>query len=222
MFSIYYYQISQIFQQYGIETAVERIDPLFRYAMACPALPTCGLAVTESERVIPSILQRIRQLLEKLNLSEHHFVVRMTGCPNGCARPYMAELGFVGSGPEAYQIWLGGSPNQTTLAQPYIEKLPIKELESFLEPILVFFRENRQNSESFGEFCHRVGFNAIRAFSANYQTAPTPSSRRSRKHQHRISVADDLYTRLKEKAAQQDTSMNRILAEALEAYFTEQ
>lgn len=215
-------RITAIFQQYGIETQPDRILPLFRYAMACPALPTCGLAITESERVIPSILQRIRQLLDKLDMSEHHFVVRMTGCPNGCARPYMAELGFVGSAPEAYQIWLGGSPNQTTLAQPYVEKLPIRELESFLEPMFVFFRENRQNSESFGEFCHRVGFAALREFSANYQSKPSKSSRRSRKHQHRISVTDDLYTRLKETATQQNTSMNRILAEALEAYFSQQ
>lgn len=208
--------ISQIFQKYGIETRPDAIEPLVRYSMACPALPTCGLAITESERVLPSILERIQQLLQKLNMAEHHFVVRMTGCPNGCARPYMAELGFVGSAPEAYQIWLGGSPNQTTLAQPYVEKQPIAELESFLEPIFVFFRDKRLQDESFGEFCHRVGFEAIREFAANYQ------KRRNRKSQHRIGIPDELYTRLKAASTAQNRPMNLIVAEALKAYFAQE
>ena len=84
--------------------------------MACPALPTCGLAITESERAIPGILERIRALLDKLGLQNEHFVVRMTGCPNGCARPYMAELGFVGSAPESYQVWLGWFTKSNTVS----------------------------------------------------------------------------------------------------------
>ena len=70
---------------------------LFR-SMACPALPTCGLAITESERVLPSVLDRIHQLLTKLDMANEPLVIRMTGCPNGCVRPYLAELGLVGSG----------------------------------------------------------------------------------------------------------------------------
>lgn len=78
--------------------------------MACPALPTCGLAITESERVFPSVLARIDALLAKLGMADETFVIRMTGCPNGCARPYMAELGFVGESPDVYQVWLGVIP----------------------------------------------------------------------------------------------------------------
>ncbi|MCX7596274.1 MAG: sulfite reductase, ferredoxin dependent, partial [Fischerella sp.] len=102
--------IEEILNRHGVVTNPSDIDQIVRYAMACPALPTCGLAITESERAIPGILERIRALLKKVGLQNEHFVVRMTGCPNGCARPYMAELGFVGSAPETYQVWLGGSP----------------------------------------------------------------------------------------------------------------
>ncbi len=162
-------EIKQILQGYGIKTETE-IDPLVRTAMACPALPTCGLAITESERAIPGVLERIRALLNKLGLSQEQFVIRMTGCPNGCARPYVAELGFVGSAPETYQIWLGGSPSQTRLAQPVIDKLHIDYLEAFLEPILVNFKQNRLSAgESFGDFCHRIGLDTIRELTASYQ-----------------------------------------------------
>jgi sulfite reductase (ferredoxin) (EC 1.8.7.1) len=102
--------------------------------------------------------------LTKVGLENEHFVVRMTGCPNGCARPYMAELGFVGSSPESYQIWLGGSPAQTRLAKPIEEKLDVNDFEAFLEPIFVYFKQKRQLSESFGDFCDRVGLESIRQF----------------------------------------------------------
>ncbi|WP_338038485.1 sulfite reductase, ferredoxin dependent [Neosynechococcus sphagnicola] len=114
-------EIQGILNRCGIQRETE-IDPLVRYAMACPALPTCGLAIAESERVIPSILGRIRTLLSQVGLAGEHFVIRMTGCPNGCARPYLAELGFVGSGPDCYQVWLGAAPNQSRLSQAYLEK----------------------------------------------------------------------------------------------------
>lgn len=162
-------QIQQILAQYGIQKEMD-IDPLVRYAMACPALPTCGLAITESERAIPDILKRIRTLLAKVGLGQEHFVVRMTGCPNGCARPYVAELGFVGSAPDAYQLWLGGSPNQTRLARPYLERVATDEIERVLEPILVNFKRDRKSGESFGDWCDRIGFESIRHFVNNYSS----------------------------------------------------
>ncbi|MDY7020185.1 MAG: sulfite reductase, ferredoxin dependent [Cyanobacteriota bacterium] len=165
-------RIQNILDQNGILKETE-IDPLVRYGMACPALPTCGLAITESERIIPSILERIRVLLDKVGLQQEHFVVRMTGCPNGCARPYMAELGFVGSAPNAYQVWLGGSSDQTRLAQPIIDRLKVDELETFLEPIFVYFKQNREPAEHFGDFCYRVGFDSLRQFVTNYSLNPS-------------------------------------------------
>ncbi|NDJ24774.1 sulfite reductase, ferredoxin dependent [Nostoc sp. B(2019)] len=162
--------IQDILNRRGVVSEPEKIEPLVRYAMACPALPTCGLAITESERAIPGILERIRNLLDKLGLQNEHFVVRMTGCPNGCARPYLAELGFVGSAPESYQLWLGGSPDQTRLALPYMERLHHNDLETQLEPIFNYFKQSRKSGESFGDFCDRVGFDAIREFAANYES----------------------------------------------------
>ncbi|WGV28419.1 sulfite reductase, ferredoxin dependent [Halotia branconii] len=216
--------VQEILNRCGIISDPNQIEPLVRYAMACPALPTCGLAITESERAIPGILEQIRALLDKNGLQNEHFVVRMTGCPNGCARPYMAELGFVGSAPESYQVWLGGSPAQTRLAQPYTEKLHHNDLESFLEPIFVYFKKSRQPGESFGDFCDRVGFDAIREFTATYEpetadiepkakTSQSPS--RSR---HRISLHDEIYEKLKAAATSQGQPMTNLVNEALKEY----
>ena len=217
--------VESILHDRGVISDPQAIEPLTRYSMACPALPTCGLAVTESERALPGITDRIRTLLNKLGMVDEHFVIRMTGCPNGCARPYMAELGFVGSAPGKYQIWLGGTPNQTQLAEPYEQKMPVEELETFFEPIFVFFRNNRRSKESFGSFCNRVGFSAIRNFAANYtigsymDTDTTPN-RKFRKNQRRVSVPDDVFPRLKEIAEKEGRPMNQIIADALSDYFT--
>jgi sulfite reductase (ferredoxin) len=227
--------IQQILDRHGVHISPEGIEPLARYSMACPALPTCGLAITESERALPGIIERIRTLLDKLGLQNEHFVIRSTGCPNGCARPYMAELGLVGSAPESYQVWLGGTPNQTRLAQPYTDRMPIHEMESFLEPIFVYFKEEREAGESFGDFCDRVGFDAIREFTVVYESPkldeqsdtglvnevviPEPSTTLlSGKVRYRIGVRDELYKRVKEAAKEQGKSMTQLTTEALEAY----
>jgi sulfite reductase (ferredoxin) len=208
--------IQEILSRHGVGDDPSKIEPLVRYAMACPALPTCGLAITESERAIPGILERVRALLNKVDLQNEHFVVRMTGCPNGCARPYLAELGFVGSAPESYQLWLGGSPNQTRLAQPYTEKLHHNDLESFLEPIFVYFKKSRKSKESFGDFCDRIGFDAIREFTATYEPQTANSANKSR---HRVNLKEEVYSKLKEVAESQNKPMTQLVTEALEAYF---
>ncbi len=154
--------INKILLSNGVEPDPLNIDPLVRYSMACPALPTCGLAVTESERVAPSVNERFRVLLDKLGLPDEQFVIRMTGCPNGCARPYMAEVGFVGSFPESYQVWLAGCPAQTRLAQVYTDRMHINDLETFFTPMLEYFKRDRKPDEGFGDFCNRVGLESIR------------------------------------------------------------
>ncbi|EKV03340.1 sulfite reductase (ferredoxin) [Leptolyngbya sp. PCC 7375] len=210
-------EIDRILTSNGIE-ADNQINLLHRYAMACPALPTCGLAVTESERAMPTVLDRIQALLNKLGLKKEHFVIRMTGCPNGCARPYMAELGFVGSAPNSYQLWLGGSPNQTRLAQPYMQKMNIDELESTLEPMFAFFKKGRQSGESFGDFCDRLGFDAIRNFAESYVPAKKASGRRK----HRVGVSGEVYLQLKEAAAAKGMSMAQIAEDAIATYLNNQ
>jgi sulfite reductase (ferredoxin) len=157
--------VNRMLREHGVQL-VEKIDTLARYSIACPALPTCGLATTESERAIPDILVRIRQLLEKVGLPNEHFIVRMTGCPNGCARPYLAELAFVGTGPGMYQVWMGAAPNQTRLSKVFLEKMHIDDLEKTLEPVFVLFKKEKQSGESFGDFCDRIGLEAIHQFAA--------------------------------------------------------
>ena len=219
--------VESILKEQGIITNPAEIDPLTRYSMACPAWPTCGLAITESERILPSVIERIRTLLNRLGLTKEEFVIRMTGCPNGCARPYMAELGFVGSAPNSYQLWLGGTADQTRLARPYLDKMAIDDLEKVLEPIFVYFQQDQQNNETFGEFCHRVNFPALQAFSATYtpkmtETTTTESKpKRVRKNQNRVSVPDDMFVRLKEASETEKRPMNQIINEALEAYFSQ-
>ncbi|MCP9774591.1 sulfite reductase, ferredoxin dependent [Cyanobium sp. WAJ14-Wanaka] len=133
--------------------------PLARHAIACPALPLCGLAVTEAERILPSVLERLERQFASLGI-ERSVLVRMTGCPNGCARPYMAEIGLVGSGLDQYQLWLGGTPNLSRLAEPYLEKMPLDQLETTLEPLLRAWKD-AGGRRSFGEFVERSGRPAV-------------------------------------------------------------
>lgn len=204
-------EIERILTDRGVLMA-DAIDRLERQSMACPALPTCGLAVTESERVLPDVLHRIRALLERLNLGQESFVVRMTGCPNGCARPYMAELGFVGSGIGEYQVWLGGTLNSTRLAEPYIDRMPLDKLEVSLEPIFIYFREERQPGELFGDFCARKGIDALREFAANYVPSKVKDMR------HRVTLSPAVYQRLKEKSTSSNRPMKDIVEAAIEQY----
>ncbi len=208
--------IAQILADHGIKTETE-IDSLERYSMACPALPLCGLANAEAERVLPSILERMRSVLTKVGLPDESFITRMTGCPNGCARPYLAEVGFVGNGPNQYQLWLGAAPNQTRLSQVYIEKLNADDLETTLEPVFAFFKKRRRKDESFGDFCHRLGFDAIRAFAENYGK---PTGGRSTPDQRkRVTLRDETYLKLQRIALSQGKTMadmaTDIIAQAL-------
>jgi len=225
-------EIQSILKRCGIQ-AEDEIDALVRYSMACPALPTCGLATTESERAIPTILDRIRALLNKVGLPEEHFIIRMTGCPNGCARPYLAELGFVGNGPNLYQVWLGAASNQTRLAQAYIDKMNVDDLETTLEPIFVFFKQSRKPHERFGDFCDRVGLESIRQFVASYKpnnnmfednglpvdvAVTSEASSKPVRIRRRITVQEQLYASLVEAAASQGKQVSLLANEAIQEY----
>lgn len=143
--------------------AVQDVDPLDASSMACPAMPLCGLAIGEAERASPDVVARMRALMTAAGLpSDESFVLRMTGCPNGCARPYMAELGFVGDGATSYQVWLAGCPDASRLARLYAERVKLDDFERFFAPLFALFREQRLSAdESFGDFCNRVGFEAL-------------------------------------------------------------
>jgi sulfite reductase (NADPH) hemoprotein beta-component len=132
---------------------------LHAVAMACPALPTCGLALAESERVLPGLVDRIEKLCGDLGLSEEEIIIRSTGCPNGCARPYMAEIGFVGKAPGRYQVWLGGNVSGTRLNRVWKETLKDADLENELRPVLARFAKERNSNERFGDWCDRALLN---------------------------------------------------------------
>jgi sulfite reductase (ferredoxin) len=157
--------IDALIARYGIRTIAD-ISPTRRAAMACPALPTCGLAITEAERVFPQVISELEDALDEIGIGGEGIVTRMTGCPNGCARPYVAEIAFVGRSLDKYSVFLGGSPVGTRLARPFLDLVSIRELVPTLRPVLTFFRDARYEDESFGDFVHRIGFDTLRALSA--------------------------------------------------------
>ncbi len=125
-------------------------------SMACPALPTCGLSLAESERVLPEILTRVENLLEEVGLKGQEIVIRMTGCPNGCARPYMAEIGFVGKSPHKYQLYLGGNEASTRLNRLYKDVVKDEDIVPELRVLFTRYVKERLAAEQFGDFCDRV------------------------------------------------------------------
>lgn len=130
---------------------------LFNRALACPALPTCGLALTESERSLPSTLEAIQVLLDKYDLMHKAPIIRMTGCPNGCARPYTAEIGIVGqqSGGK-YAIFLGGDHEGTRIGFQVSEKTSIADLSVMLDKLFSEWK-NAPSEQRFGDFINQIG-----------------------------------------------------------------
>ncbi|MCY0900980.1 MAG: NADPH-dependent assimilatory sulfite reductase hemoprotein subunit [Firmicutes bacterium] len=156
-----YDQISRALAQSGIRRA-EEISTTVRHAMACVALPTCGLALAESERALPAVLAEVEQIVDRLGLSQEVFSIRMTGCANGCARPYIGDVGFVGRSPGLYDIFLGGDFTGSRLNARYEELVPIGKLATRLYGLLSVFKREREAGEGFGDFCRRVGFEYLR------------------------------------------------------------
>jgi sulfite reductase (ferredoxin) len=128
-----------------------------RWSMACPALPMCGLAITESERHLPTIMDEMEQELVALGLEDEVFTTRSSGCPNGCARPYNADIGLVGKAKGKYTLLLGGHRQGDRLNWIYKDLVPEDEVVSTLVPVFKQFRDQRLRGETFGDYCHRVG-----------------------------------------------------------------
>jgi sulfite reductase (NADPH) hemoprotein beta-component len=163
------------------QTQIERIaleagllapwSGLRRNSMACVALPTCGLALAESERYLPDLLNDLDQRLVALGLSADDIVIRMTGCPNGCARPYLAEIGLVGKGPGRYNLYIGAAFDGSRLNKLYAEDLDHAGIIAALGPLFAAYAAERQKGERFGDFVIRSGFVAAsgngREFHAN-------------------------------------------------------
>lgn len=162
--------LEEIFRRHGVKLDDE-ISQARRWSMACVALPTCPLAVTESERVMPGLIDQLEAELDRLQLSDERFTFHMTGCPNGCARPYNADIGLVGRTKDKYTIYLGGSVLGDRLAAIYTDTVPFDEIIPSLTRVLEIFAASRQPGESLGDFCHRVGMQTLREQSGVDQPA---------------------------------------------------
>ncbi len=150
--------VTGIFAQHGIDLAHQG-SSFRKAAMACVALPTCGLALAEAERALPVLIERFEALLAEVGLSEEEIIFRITGCPNGCARPYLAEVALVGRAPGKYNLLLGGNAISTRLNRVYKESVKFDDVVGELRPLLQRFVAERRPGERFGDFTDRAVLN---------------------------------------------------------------
>jgi sulfite reductase (ferredoxin) len=158
-------RVEQLMAEHGI-AAVEAIPQAIRNAMACPAIPTCGLAVAEAERALPGLIRQLATILDEVGLAEERISFRMSGCPNGCSRPYLGDVGFVGTTLGKYDVMLGGDFNGTRLNRVFAPNVPIAEIPALLRPLFEQFRSDRQPEEGFGNWVERAGFESLRVVTA--------------------------------------------------------
>ena len=168
-------EVEALLAEHGVPLA-SQVPNALRYSMACPAIPTCGLALAESERALPAVVREIAVLLAEYGLADERLSVRMTGCPNGCARPYLGDIGFVGRTPGKYQIYVGGDFEGTRLNTLLADLVPVEQLATRLRPLFGYFRDHAAPGEGFGNFCHRVGVERLREL-AFPESAPVGAAR---------------------------------------------
>ncbi len=147
-------EIEKLAKEHGL---LRKVSVLRQNSMACVALPTCTLAMAEAERYLPDLIGKLEQIVDKNGLSDQPIVVRMTGCPNGCARPFLAEIGFVGKGPGKYNLLLGGDGKGTRLNKLYRENIGEEQILAELEPLIETYAKERNKGEGFGDFLVRTG-----------------------------------------------------------------
>jgi sulfite reductase (NADPH) hemoprotein beta-component len=147
--------IDRLVSEHGLDL-YHRVSPLRLHALACVGLPTCGLAMAESERYLPALVGRLESLLERHGLGRQAITLRMTGCPNGCARPYLAEIGLVGKAPGRYNLHLGAAANGTRLNRLWRENIDEDSLLEELDTLFAAYAAQRVADESFGDFVART------------------------------------------------------------------
>jgi sulfite reductase (NADPH) hemoprotein beta-component len=143
--------VTALFAKHGVDVDAA-VSPVRAAGLACPALPTCGFAITEAERVFPRLLGELEAELAALGLAGEDIVVRMTGCPNGCARPRAAEVGLVGAGAGKYHVFLGGGATGLRLNRLWREGVKLEDIVAVLRPVLARFKRERKEGETFGDF----------------------------------------------------------------------
>ncbi len=161
-------EIERLLKANGVPAHTELSNAL-RYSAACPAVPTCGLAITEAERAMPGIIDELEVELAKLGLAAERFSIHMTGCPNGCARPYSSDIGIVGKSALKYSVFLGGNLLGTRLSFLYKDLVPASDIVPTLLPVFAQFKSQREPGEGFGDFCTRTGKAALEQFAEHFQ-----------------------------------------------------
>jgi sulfite reductase (NADPH) hemoprotein beta-component len=160
-------QIEKLLGQYGIRDS--HLNSALRLnSLACVALPTCGLALAEAERYLPDLLTGLEETIEENGLRHDAITIRMTGCPNGCARPFIAEIGLVGRAPGRYNVYLGGGFAGQRLSKLYLESVPGEGIKALLAPIITRYARERDAGERFGDFCIRAGYVAATVQGADF------------------------------------------------------
>jgi sulfite reductase (NADPH) hemoprotein beta-component len=165
--------ITALLASHGVKVD-RQASVLHAASMACPSMPTCGLGLAESERMLPGLIDRIEKLGGELGLGGEEIIIRSTGCPNGCARPYMAEIAFVGKAPGRYQLWIGGNAAGTRLNRVFKDTVKDAEIEAELRPLLARWKAERLAGERFGDFCSRVVLPEQISAGAAGNAAPAP------------------------------------------------
>lgn len=148
-------QVDAILAKHGLDKENERSGMRLN-ALSCVALPTCGLALAESERALPALLEKFETVLDEAGLRHDAISLRVTGCPNGCARPYLAEIGFVGKAPNKYALYLGAAYNGTRLNRLVVPSITFDDAVVLLEPVIKRYAKERAAGEHFGDYCNRV------------------------------------------------------------------
>ncbi|MBP6601738.1 MAG: sulfite reductase, partial [Verrucomicrobiales bacterium] len=150
-------EVTELLESFKMIDAHER-SGLRLNSMACVALPTCGLALAESQRYLPDLITELDEILEGAGLRHDAITIRMTGCPNGCARPYISEIGFVGKNPGKYNLYLGGGFHGERLSTLYAASIDGTDAPKILKPIIEDYAKNREDGERFGDFTIRAGY----------------------------------------------------------------
>jgi sulfite reductase (ferredoxin) len=155
-------EIERTLAEFGVRRP-DQISNVQKLSLACPAIPTCGLAISESERALPGIIDQLEVELKRLGLEKEKLSVRMTGCPNGCARPYQSDIGLVGRSGDKYTLYVGGHILGHRLNFMLQDLVPLREIVPTLRPLLQKFKEERRPEESFGDYCQRQGADRLQA-----------------------------------------------------------
>jgi sulfite reductase (NADPH) hemoprotein beta-component len=161
--------IEAILAKHGLDKENDRSGMRLN-ALSCVALPTCGLALAESERALPDLLEKFENVLEESGLAQDAISLRITGCPNGCARPYLGEIGLVGKAPNKYALYVGAAYNGTRLNRLMSPSISMEGAVEMLRPVIKRYALERESGEGFGDFCNR----AILPADATFHSIGTP------------------------------------------------